>query len=209
MASATGWEVREARDRLDSPTRRRLLRAAEEAFAAKGYGAVTIADVTEGAGVGRATFYVYFATKAEVFATLAADVRDQLCAAQDVPGAGDPFAVWRAALDGYLRAWTARIGLLRVMAHQAIEDRSIRVLLEEIRAVPSRRHEHFVARLERQGLVRPRTSPALTAQAVQGIVERYAELVAAGELSAADAVAALAALYEGMLRFRPACSPDS
>ncbi|MCE3550643.1 TetR/AcrR family transcriptional regulator [Pseudonocardia sp. RS11V-5] len=201
MTAGTGWEVRGARDRVDSPTRHRLLRAAEEAFAAKGFGAVTVADVTEGAGVGRATFYVYFATKADVFAALAADVRDQLCAAQDVPDTGDAFAVWRAALDGYLRAWTARIGLLRVMAHQAIEDPAIRTLLEEIRAVPTRRHERFVTRLEREGRARPRASAALTAQAVQGVIERYAELVAAGELSADDAVAALAALYEGMVRF--------
>lgn len=201
MTAGTGWDVREARDRVDSPTRHRLLRAAEEAFAAKGFGAVTVADVTVGAGVGRATFYVYFATKADVFAALAADVRDQLCAAQDVPDGGEPFAVWRSALDGYLRAWTARIGLLRVMAHQAIDDPAIRALLEEIRAVPTRRHEHFVARLEREALARPRASAALVAQAVQGVVERYAELVAAEELLADDAVAALSALYEGMLRF--------
>lgn len=201
MTASTGWEVRGARDRLDSPTRHRLLRAAEDAFAAKGFGAVTVADVTEGAGVGRATFYVYFATKADIFTALAAQVRDELCDAQDVPDTGDAFTVWRTALEGYLRAWTARIGVLRVMAHQAIDDPAIRCLLDEIRAVPTRRHERFVARLEREGHARPRTSPALVAQAVQGVVERYAELVAEGEITGDDAVAALAALYEGMVRF--------
>lgn len=195
------WEVRGARDRTDSPTRHELLRAAEAVFATTGYGAVTVADVTAEAGVSRATFYVYFATKAEVFAALAEDVRDELCAAQDVPSTGPPAAVWTAAMAGYLRAWTTRIGLLRIMAHQAIDDPDIRALLDEIRAAPTRRHEHFVARLEREGRARPRTTAALTAQAVQGIVERYAELVAAGELSTDEAVTALAALYDGMLRF--------
>ena len=201
MTTGTGWGVREAHDRTDSPTRHELLRAAEVVFTAKGFGAVTIADVTREAGVGRATFYVYFATKAEVFAALARDVRDQLCAAQDVPPAGSAVAVWSAALAGYLRAWTERIGLLRVMAHQAIDDPAIRVLLEEIRAAPTRRHEHFVARLERQGRAAPRVSAALTAHAVQGVIERYAELIDAGELTPDDAVAALTALYDGMLRF--------
>ena len=199
--TAGAWEVRGARDRTDSPTRHELLRAAEAVFTAKGFGAVTIADVTREAGVSRATFYVYFATKSEVFAALARDVRDQLCAAQDVPPTGPPAEVWSAAIAGYLRAWTERIGLLRVMAHQAIDDPAIAALLEEIRAAPTRRHEHFVARLEREGRARPRTTAALTAQAVQGIVERYAELIAAGDLSTGDAVAALAALYDGMLRF--------
>lgn len=199
--TAGAWEVRGARDRTDSPTRHELLRAAEAVFTAKGFGAVTVADVTAEAGVSRATFYVYFATKAEVFAALAADVRDQLCAAQDVPASGSPVEVWTAALGRYLRAWTGRIGLLRVMAHQAIDDPEIRRLLEEIRAAPTRRHEHFVARLAREGRARPRTSAALTAQAVQGVVERYAELIAAGELTTDDAVGALAALYDGMLRF--------
>lgn len=201
MTAGTGWDVRGARDRTGSPTRLALLRAAEVVFTAKGYGAVTVADVTAQAGVGRATFYVYFATKAEVFAALAEDVRDQLCAAQDVPSTGSPVDVWRAALGGYLRAWTERIGLLRVMAHQAIDDPAIRALLEEIRAAPTRRHEHFVSRLEREGRARPRVSAALTAHAVQGVVERYAELIAAGELATEDAVTALAALYDGMLRF--------
>ena len=64
------WEVRGARDRTDSPTRHELLRAAEAGFTARGFGAVTVADVTAEAGVSRATFYVYFATKSEVFAAL-------------------------------------------------------------------------------------------------------------------------------------------
>jgi AcrR family transcriptional regulator len=201
MTVGTGWDVRESRDRANSPTRHRLLRAAEAAFTAKGYGAVTVADVTETAGVSRATFYVYFATKADVFRALAEDVRDQLCQAQDVPEHGRPFDVWRAATEAYLHAWTSRIGLLRVMAHQAILDAEIRTLFDNVRAVPTRRHEHFVERLERAGIARPRASAALTAHAVQGAVERYAELVADGQLDHAQATTALAALYEGMLRF--------
>lgn len=198
------WAVRGARDRDDSPTRLTLLRAAEAVFARKGYGATTVADITDGAGTGRATFYVYFSSKAEIFRALADDVRSELCNAQDVDDDGLPGDVWQAAVRAYLTAWTRRIGLLRVITHQAIDDPDIRGMLEEIRAVPTRRHRRFVERCQGDGSARPVISAELIAQAVQGVVERYAELVDAGEVEldgSGGAVAALTALYAGLVRF--------
>ncbi|MCW0213208.1 MAG: TetR/AcrR family transcriptional regulator [Pseudonocardia sp.] len=195
------WAVRDAKDRDDSPTRARLLRAAEVAFAAQGFARTTVADITTGAGTGRATFYVYFSSRTEIFGALAAEVRERLCAAQDVTASGTPTEVWNAALAAYLDAWTGSIALLRVISHQALVDPEMRRVLDEIRAVPTRRHRRFVERLERDGFARPAASPELTAQAVQGMVERYADLVAAGTLTRDDAIAALSALYSGMVRF--------
>jgi AcrR family transcriptional regulator len=177
------------------------MRAAETAFAAQGFARTTVADVA--VGTGRATFYVHFSSKTEIFGALAAEVRDRLCSAQDVTAAGSPPDVGNAALEAYLDAWTGSIALLRVISHQALDDPQIRGLLDEIRAVPTRRHRRFVERLERDGPARPATSPALTAQAVQGMVERYAKLVAADALTRDDALSALSALYAGMVRFTP------
>jgi TetR/AcrR family transcriptional regulator len=200
-APMSGWAVRAARDRGDSVTRRRLLEAAEAVFTRKGYGSTTVADVTTVAATGRATFYVYFSSKADVFRALADDVCAELCAAQDDADGAEPLEVWRDAIGAYLLAWTNRIGLLRVMSHQSIDDPDIKILLDTIRAVPTRRHRHFVERLEQAGQARPVISAELLTQAVQGVIERYAELVDSDALTIDDAVTALAALYSGLMRF--------
>ena len=55
-------------------TRRRLLEAAEAVFAELGYHDASIVKITEAAGVGQGTFYLYFASKKDVFDELVRDL---------------------------------------------------------------------------------------------------------------------------------------
>ena len=55
-------------------TRQRLLDAAEHVFAELGYHDASIVKITESAGVGQGTFYLYFASKKEVFDELVRDL---------------------------------------------------------------------------------------------------------------------------------------
>jgi AcrR family transcriptional regulator len=55
-------------------TRQRLLDAAEHVFAELGYHDASIVKVTEAAGVGQGTFYLYFASKKEIFDELVRDL---------------------------------------------------------------------------------------------------------------------------------------
>ena len=55
-------------------TRQRLLDAAEHVFAELGYHDASIVKVTESAGVGQGTFYLYFASKKEIFDELVRDL---------------------------------------------------------------------------------------------------------------------------------------
>jgi AcrR family transcriptional regulator len=55
-------------------TRQRLLEAAEAVFAEHGYHDASVVKITEAAGVGQGTFYLYFATKQEVFDELVRDL---------------------------------------------------------------------------------------------------------------------------------------
>jgi AcrR family transcriptional regulator len=55
-------------------TRRRLLEAAERVFADLGYHDASIVKITEAAGVGQGTFYLYFASKKEIFDELVRDL---------------------------------------------------------------------------------------------------------------------------------------
>jgi len=57
-----------------SNTRRRLLEAAERVFAERGYHDASIVKITEAAGVGQGTFYLYFASKKDVFDELVRDL---------------------------------------------------------------------------------------------------------------------------------------
>ena len=100
------WAVRTARDRTEAPARARLLDAAEAVFTRLGLGPATVADITAEAEVSRAGFYVYFASKEEIFRILAVRVRDAFLAAQEVPGVDtdDPHAVAEASIGAFIAA---------------------------------------------------------------------------------------------------------
>ena len=55
-------------------TRTRLLEAAETVFSELGYHDASIVKITEAAGVGQGTFYLYFASKKDVFDELVRDL---------------------------------------------------------------------------------------------------------------------------------------
>jgi AcrR family transcriptional regulator len=58
------------RERRRSETRERLFRAALELFAARGFSATKVEDITEAADVGKGTFFNYFPSKEHVLAAL-------------------------------------------------------------------------------------------------------------------------------------------
>jgi len=55
-------------------TRARLLEASERVFGELGYHEASIVKITEAAGVGQGTFYLYFASKKEIFDELIRDL---------------------------------------------------------------------------------------------------------------------------------------
>ncbi len=59
-------------------TRERLLEAAENVFAALGYHDASIVKLTEAAGVGQGTFYLYFTGKKEIFDELVLDLNHRV-----------------------------------------------------------------------------------------------------------------------------------
>ncbi|BCI56009.1 hypothetical protein NIIDNTM18_52870 [Mycolicibacterium litorale] len=66
-------------------TRELLLERGLESFATKGYQATTIDDIAAAAGTTRATFYLHFASKAQLMRQLIDDVDAILTAADDPP----------------------------------------------------------------------------------------------------------------------------
>jgi AcrR family transcriptional regulator len=72
-AAITGVDGR-ALTRRGQETRQRLLDAAEKVFGEVGYHDASIVKITEAAGAGQGTFYLYFASKKEVFDELVKDL---------------------------------------------------------------------------------------------------------------------------------------
>lgn len=69
-----------ARPRTQPPEVRReqILDAAARVLAAKGLGAMTVADVVDGAGIAKGTFYLYFGSKEDLVAALQARYQESL-----------------------------------------------------------------------------------------------------------------------------------
>jgi AcrR family transcriptional regulator len=80
-------------------TRRKLLEAAEAVFAELGYHDASIVKLTEAAGVGQGTFYLYFASKKDVFDELVVDLNHRVRQ-----------AMTEAASHGATRAEMERLG---------------------------------------------------------------------------------------------------
>ena len=97
-------------------TRRRLLEAAEEVFAELGYHDASIVKLTEAAGVGQGTFYLYFASKKEIFDELVLDLNHRVRQ-----------AMTEAASQGETRAEREILGFTRLLplhggASRALSD---------------------------------------------------------------------------------------
>jgi AcrR family transcriptional regulator len=91
-----------ARGRL---TMRRLLAAAEQVFAAKGYHATRVDDIVKVANTSHGTFYLYFSNKEDLFRALAADVGAAMGGLAAALGPLEPGDSGRAAL----RVWIAQL----------------------------------------------------------------------------------------------------
>lgn len=87
MSSSTGVDGRPLSKRGER-TRERLLEAAENVFAELGYHDASIVKITEAAGVGQGTFYLYFTGKKEIFDELVIDLNHRVRQAMTEGAAG-------------------------------------------------------------------------------------------------------------------------
>ncbi|MGY4711193.1 TetR/AcrR family transcriptional regulator [Mycolicibacterium sp. CBM1] len=106
------------RDRHRLLTREHILAAALEVFAERGYVAVTIDDIAKRAGIGRATFYLHFDSKAAVLREIR-DTRMQVWSMEDAPRGGESGRPSiRAFFEKLVVFYTAAPDLYKVL-HQA------------------------------------------------------------------------------------------
>jgi AcrR family transcriptional regulator len=114
--------------------RSRLLEAAGQAVAEKGYAAATIDDIVRRAGVSKKTFYEHFDDKLGCFLAAYEAASDELY--EHVTAAQDAAAAGAGAGDAPARAWLARTraGIHAYLRWLAAEPALARVFLIEIAA---------------------------------------------------------------------------
>lgn len=98
-------------------TLRRLLDAAGEEFGARGYHETAISHITQRAGVGLGTFYVYFKSKEEVFRALVADMgaRTRHALSESIKDAPNRLEAERLGIRAYLEFVRTHKSLYRVV----------------------------------------------------------------------------------------------
>lgn len=98
-------------------TRRRLLEAAEHVFAAHGYHEASVSRITDRAGVGQGTFYLYFATKLDIFNELVEDLNHRVRQAmsEGTRGAASRIEAERAGFAAFFRFTAEHPALYRVV----------------------------------------------------------------------------------------------
>ena len=161
--------------RKAAETRARLLRAAYEVFAERGFQGSTVGAITERAGVGAGTFYQYFRDRSDVLAALVSEaVRIALddVRAWDATGGRDSLhAVIAGFVDRYAR--TARFqAVWEEVTHIDPALGGLRQALTELYV------ELFTSELRRAaslGLVRDGLDAAEAARALTAMVDRYCE----------------------------------
>ena len=202
---ATLWSVRTGRDRLDSQTRAALIAAAKLTFSQLGYARTTVADITERAEVSRATFYVYFASKDDVFRVLTGQLRDAFLEAQEAHGADqdDPAAVAAASVTAFVDVYARNLAFITVLEHQALTDEELRAVWQGIRERLLKRMTRFVRKLVQQGLAHPVAPPDLVATAASGMAVRFAPLIAASPADRPQIMRHLVRLYLQTLGIEP------
>ncbi len=113
-------------------TRRRLLEAAERIFAEVGYHEASIVKITEAAGVGQGTFYLYFESKKAIFDELVLDLNARV-----------RHAMTEAAAQGGTRAEKELLGFGAFFRFTAEHPALYRIIRQAEFVSPETLHLHY------------------------------------------------------------------
>ena len=151
-------------------TRRKLLEAAEEVFAGLGYHEASIVKITERAGIGLGTFYLYFDSKQQIFEELVVDLNRRVrhSMSEAMAGASGRIEAERAGFDGFFRFTAAHPALYRVVREaEFVSPEMLR--LHYTRIVDG--YEAGLRAAQREGDVDEALDPEVTAWALMGAGE--------------------------------------
>jgi len=155
-------------------TRDKLVAAAREVFAERGFAGTRMGDLADAAGVAHGTVYTYFDTKEDVLLAVLEAVRGDLHAAMTVPSVKDPIARVEAANRAYLDGYRTHAALLQVAQEAAAGDPRFADVLLDLRRTHVKRVATAIRKLQSEGLAAPDLDAHTAAAALCGMVEGFA-----------------------------------
>lgn len=185
-------------------TRESLIDAGRKVFERDGYLDARLSDISKEAGVAVGSFYVYFATKEEIFTAVLSQVQDEMLHPH-VKGSGrdpHPIADIEASNRAYLDWYRRNARFMRALEQAATSDDQLRELRRKRGEAFARRNARSIRDLQAKGLADPELDPLLAAKAVDSMVGRmaYATYVLGDECPFEDLVAVLTRLWVNALR---------
>jgi len=151
-------------------TRARLLDAAEHVFAEMGYHEASIVKITERAGIGLGTFYLYFETKQAIFEDLVLDLNSRVrrSMSEEMEGAATRIEAERAGFAGFFRFTAEHPALYRVVREaEFVSPPTLKLHYERI----VEGYRLGLARAQSDGDIDPRLDPHVAAWALMGVGE--------------------------------------
>jgi AcrR family transcriptional regulator len=142
-------------------TRQKLLEAAERIFAELGYHDASIVKITEAAGVGQGTFYLYFASKKAVFDEVVLDLNTRV-----------RHAMTEASAGGTTRAERELLGFGAFFRFTAEHPALYRIIRQAEFVSPETLHAHY------ERLLRPYAAGLEQAMAAGEITAGHPEVLA-------------------------------
>ena len=181
--------------------RQQLMAYATTRFAENGFHPTSVAEITEGLGVGKGVFYWYFESKEDLLRAILADAQRDLRRRQRVALADleDPAARIEAGIRASMRWSIDHPAVFRLFQFAATDDRFSGGLRrgEQVAVADAARH---IRDAQAAGEVRD-GDPDLLAQALLGVHTHLVRLVHRGDLEPTDDVidAAVAFCLHGLL----------
>jgi len=154
-------------------TRERMLQAATEIFAEKGYQAASVGTITKRADTAHGTFYLYFRNKDDAFAQVFAGIGDQVRDQSRLAPREDRYDNVLGTVRSFLAVFVQHPGLMRAMVEGMMLSTQVEGIWREMRSGFA---DKIARRLEREqdaGVVRA-LDPQAAAQALSSMAEWYA-----------------------------------
>jgi AcrR family transcriptional regulator len=158
-------------------TRQKILQAAREVFAEKGFAKATAEEISTKAGVGYGTFYLYFADKRQALHTILSEVDDQLYELRSPEvstGIGlGALAPIKTTISGFFESFKTNADILKICHELSATDPDFREQHNKVRArLVNRMKEHILKGLE-FGNTR-NVDPEIASIALAGLIETIA-----------------------------------
>lgn len=157
-------------------TRARLVAAARAQFEERGYMSTGVNEISAAAGVAYGTFYIYFASKDDVFDEVVGDVHREVraIAAAEPHGDSDPASLIERANRGFFRAYQQTVGIQRVIEQAATLDPRRARERREANRYWRERARRAITDWQIDGMVGRNIDAVYAANALGAMVDRFA-----------------------------------